>query len=294
MKLNRVLHSHFLIIVTIIGFLVCAGISHLMQDQEALLRGSFQPQAYEQGAKIDPQVSRFLTFGHSLTVADWALIRALLDPSLERVPKGTYSQPFYLYDFASDLDPAFFGLYFAGSSLLAVARHDGLGARDLLEKGERFLKEELPQYPNAFKDRFWGRPWLIPFNLAYVFLFELDDLPRAASAFGEAAVMPGSPRYLTHFKERLEKPGGKYEVGLGLISFLRKGAKDDRVREELDRKLRDLQVAKYIFDIQLQFNSLKRSSISGKDPWGGALYLNEQGQVATTTFYESVFGLKEH
>lgn len=165
-----------------------------------------EPPAERKG-KIDPGLFSAITFGNIAAAIDWLWIQFLLDPAISHVSQGEHPAIFYDLDLLTDLDPMFHLAYFAGGNFLAVIRDDGSGARDILEKGERFRHEELPKYSEEFQNRFWSQDWDIPVTLAYVYLFELNDMPKSANEFREAAKLEGVPGYVRLLDARLNKAG---------------------------------------------------------------------------------------
>jgi len=261
----------------------------------------------ENGAQWNPEVFKALTFGHWTSGIDWLWLKTLLDPSITHVARGTHPAIYYDIDLATDLDPAFHDVYIGGANLIAVVRDDGAGARDLLRKAERFRTQELAGYPESFIQSYWPRSWDVPLLLAYVYLFELDDIKDAATEFKAASLVPGAPPYLTHLSQRLEKPGGEYEVGVKLLGFMIQSATDERAKSKLEYRLGSLQVARYLFELNENFRSFGGSSKdgekdwkkfldkignpSGKDPFGGELSLDASGRVVSSTPHEKVLGL---
>ncbi len=260
--------------------------------------------------KPDPVLVDALSFGHVQSAVDWFWIRALTESSMRKVKPGEHGAVYYNLDLLTDLDPMFFEVFVAGPNLLAVVYDDGLGAKDLLLKGERFRKDKLPLMSAEFRENFWPRPWSLPLTLAYVYLFELKNMPSAATAYREAAQIPGSPRYLAEFEKKLDRPGGQYEVGVRMLAHMMEGEKDERVREELAIKKNNLIIGQYLFHANRSYREfvgegasirvlrqswkkyLQKTSAPSVDPWGGNLSVNESGLVVSTTPHVSVLGLK--
>lgn len=266
----------------------------------------------------DPALLRILSFGHLPVVVDALWIKSLQDTGLHKAPTGTHPALFYRLDLLTELDSAFYHAYFAGANLLAVARDDGAGARDLLLKAAKFQAGELKQYPDSFLKTHWSTPWNLQLLLAYVYLFELDDLARASKAFQEAASLGGGPPYLKRLADRLSRPGGEYEVGLRLLNFLISHSKEPKAQEKLVRKRNHLFVAQYLADLNrgfrdyltelpeykashdLSVRAMERywkkyrrdHQVPPRDPWGGHVALDDHGRIVTTTPYEKVFGLE--
>ncbi|MCM2321637.1 MAG: hypothetical protein NDJ90_00065 [Oligoflexia bacterium] len=276
-------------------------------DSALVLRQSGDEPAVQ---KWDPRIFRVLSFGFLPVWIDWHWIGTLLDPSMSRLPRGIHAPLYYSLDLVTELDPAFFEAYYTGSHLLAVIRDDSVGARDLLLKAERFRKEQLPDQPGWFRDQHWNGAWYLSLTLAYIYLFELDDMPRAAEAFQEAARQPGAPDYLDRLAERLSKPGGQYEVGLRLLNFMIRSQTELKIRQKLEQKREWLYRSQFVFDLNRAYAEFRGSSsrsrgpaaawaqfrtemnVAPVDPWGGRLSLDPDGRIVTTTPYEKVFGIE--
>jgi hypothetical protein len=268
------------------------------------------PSQAETAHRWDPRLFKMISFGHLPTAIDWMWIQILLDSNISHVAKGTHPAVFYTLDLITDLDPINYSAYRAGANLLAVIRDDGPGARDILEKGERFRKEKLASYPAKLQENYWQYSWGIPYLLAYVYMFELQDIPHAAVAFREAALLPGSPPFLQSVLKRLQSPGGEYEVGLRLLNHMIQGEKNEDAKEELIKKRNSLVVGQFLFDLNHSFQNflqvrsrvpgsiqskfeayLKSTSYSSRDPWGGVLSVTQEGRIVTSTPHNKVFGL---
>jgi hypothetical protein len=259
------------------------------------------PPPNEDGAKMNPRLFETLSFGHLPAAVDWLWMRAIFEPAMAHVVPGTHPRMYYDLDLASDLDPAFYELYFTGGNLLSVVRNDGPGARDLLIKGTAFVRDKLAAYPVAMRRRFWPEPAYLPALLGYVYLFELNDLPGASDAFSESAKQPGAPWYLLKLADRLQKPGGIYEVGTRLLNFMIESQKDPKIRAELEKKRDSVTVLHYLYNVNADWQAFgardwerfKREKLkSDRDPFGGTLSLSSEGKITTTTPYSEVFGLK--
>lgn len=253
-----------------------------------------------QRRKMDPVFFKTLTFGHLPAALDWWFLVSLQDSAVSKVPPGVHPELYYGLDLVSELDPAYFEVYQAGANLLTVLRGDGTGARDLLIKGDRFVRNELGSYPQEFKEQVWPRAWNIPMLLGYVYLFHLDDILQAAGAFKYSSELPNAPSYLARLDQKLSRVGGPYEVGLKLTDFMLLGAKDERVRERLTQRKFNLSVNYELFKMNQLLKAsgfkLGGSKLPARDPWGGIYSIdstsNSERKVMTTTPHEPVFGLR--
>lgn len=269
----------------------------------------------EEASPWDPTLFKIISFGQVPSAVDGLWIRTISDPGISHVPRGSHPRVYYDLDLATEIDPLFMELYWVGGHLLAVIRNDGLGARELLLKAEAFRKTTLPKLPEQFIEKYWSTSWQVPLLLAYVQLFELQDMRGAKIAFSEASMMEGSPKYLMNLVRRFEKPGGEYEVGLRLLKFMLLSAKDSRVRDELEFKIQSLKIGAYLFNLNAQFSEflkkkkrnqildsrkkmeqfkifLDNRGILNLDPWGGKLEIGPKGQIITNTPHSIVFGLE--
>lgn len=288
------------------------------------LRMRFEPVAdstVQASEQLNPVLFQSMSFAQLPAAIDWVWLKVLQDPSMEHVKRGEHLQIYYDLDLLTTLDPMYYGAYVVGANSLAVLHDDGIGALDLLLKGEKFRKEELPQYGQEFRERFWKTEWAVPLLLGYTYLFELDDMPHAATAYEEAANISGSPSYLQKLARRFRQPGGQYEVGLRLTEFLITTQHDPRMKERLEKRKTSLVVAQYVFDTNEKFQSylspkkislrkpttqedvarlrkywrefLRQSNMSDSDPWGGILSVDDSGRLMTSTPHQVVFGLDD-
>ncbi len=297
---------------------ICWLLSGIVQVKLRDWEPVFVPPSEKIEEKIHPRLFQLMTFGHVPLGVDWLWIKALQDPGLDHVDPGTHPPLFYALDLATDLDPAFFDAYIVGANLLSVVRNDGPGARDLLEKAQRFRHGELKLWDEALKKKHWGNEWNIAMLLGYVYLFELSDMPHAAGAFREAGELPGAPAYLQSMSERLAHPGGEYEVGIRVLRFLQFSAKEDEAKAQIEKKLHSIYVLQHLFHASLQFREflakqpsyLRKSKLRGpemqsywrqfvkkqkaveRDPFNGHVYLNENGKIVSSTPHEPVLGFK--
>jgi hypothetical protein len=270
------------------------------------------------GQKRDPKLFQIVSFGNLMTLVDWLFVKSLADPTLTKAQFIDHSSFYYDLDLLTDLDPAFFDAYFLGGNILPLVQRDGDGAKKLLLKGDRFIKNELPHFPEDMRQNHWQYPWKIYVLMAYNYLFHLDDIASASIAFQQAATFPGIPEYLIRLDRRLKVVGGEYEVGLNLLNFLIQTASTESIKNQLEKKKYNLYIAQYINDVNLSFmgylklqplyvssssvsetqmqqywrDFLKKNQIQKFDPWGGTISLNRNGRVVTSTPHEAVFGLR--
>ena len=267
---------------------------------------------------FNPKLFEMMSFGQLPAVVDWMWLKTLQDPLLTHVKKGTHPAIFYTLDLITQLDPAFYESYIAGATLVSVVRDDGEGAMHLLTRGEEFRQHELARFDQSFRERFWSQEWRIPLLMAYVYLFDLDDMPHAEEAYRKASLISDAPAYLKPLMEQLGRPGGRYKVGLRLIDLMiASNAKNPDVKEKLLVRRESLKVNYFLYDLNERFHNFldsrhvsqedlrsgtkadkywqlfkKSSGFPGEDPWGGLVSVSEEGRIVTTTEHRKVFGLE--
>lgn len=285
----------------VFALLVCAAIG--------LHQSTMKPLAYQIITKSEPlatpwssEAFRLLTIGEWISGIDFLWLRALQDPRIDHVEKGVHPWTFYDYDLITDFDPAYGEIYYHGAMSLVVIRNDISGGLHLLEKANRFRKERLESFSKEYKIKFWEEGFYIPFRLAYVYLFELDNLPRAADYYREAAAMPGSPQYLQNLIKRFNQPDGLYEVGTKLLASLLSSASAPEVKERLERRLLVLTFKLQLRQLNVSWDQARKKKVSFRDfmefnripaldPFGGRLILLPNGQIGTESVLEKVLGL---
>lgn len=288
--------QHLLAAFVFLCFAMALKVFVLNQNQQFIVKS--EPLA----APWDQRAYRLLTQGEWVTGLDLLWLRALQDPRIDHVKKGEHPWNFYDYDLITDFDTAYGEIYYHGAMSLIVIRDDVPGGLHLLEKANKFRKEKLPYLPKEYHLEFWNEEWLIPLRLAYVYLFEHDNLPEAAKYYREAAELPGSPPYLQHLMQRFDKKDGVYEVGIRLVTALLAGASSVEVKERLSRRL-----AVLMFKLQCKRwtegwskaqkkkqplqSFVNENRIPARDPFGGKIILTPQGEWKSEPELEKVLGL---
>jgi hypothetical protein len=276
-----------------------------------------------QTLRLPPAVIRAALGGLAPAYIDWNWLRAITDDTLTRLPREFRSRLYQVLDETTDLDPAFFQAYTLGGSLLAIVRDDVHGARLLLEKGIKYMREELPGEPAEVSAKTWSETWRLQMQLGYVYLFELENIPAAEQHFIQAADHPDSPLYVRNLGDRLRQPEGKFIIGNNLLNGMIRSSRDRNdppsVTRELEQKLQSLHLAHFFFqqnevlnpsanlgtdspqeDFQARLKKFKKLIDSGRiparDPFGSPLRLeptieHPRGIITSNTPRQRVFGI---
>ena len=269
---------------------------------------------------LSPVMYEVVSVGQLPAAIDWLWVLMLQDESIAHVSPSEHPVAFYYLDLATELDPAYFEIYLHGANWLAVIRNDIEGALKILQKGERFRTEELQEYSIDFQEKFWRKNWMIPLQLAYIYLFERDDINLAAEMFLRASIVEGAPDYMERLAIKLQRPGGKIEVGMQLIAYMKEQTPIQKIQDELDKKRDSLFLLRYLDDLNREFsqfvkshpqkgnvglvspltkdkmnrlweNFRRKKNIPLQDPFNGKIYLDTYGRVRSKTPMESIFGL---
>ncbi len=255
----------------------------------------------------NPGLIKALSLGHVSTTVDSLVIRSIQDPSHRKIKLGHHAKMYYDLDLATELDPAFLDAYLFGGVYLSVVRDDLGGALNLLKKAYSYYQNELPKQTKAFQDKFWPNPWRLLISLAYVQLFDFDNLPEAVKLFRMAAKYPTAPLYLRGIKKKTENLAGIYDLGIRLILFLKRiyFRHEDRLKK-IQKQYRSMIIGKSLYLVNRQFeafckrkprwqkkrawNHFSKNTILA-DPLGGRFYLNEDGKIKTRSKYLQTMGM---
>jgi hypothetical protein len=256
---------------------------------------------------FNPLVHKVLSFGHLPVVVDSIWIRAVVDGDTTRFTKETgHSAQFYAFKLLTELDPSFFTAYWVGGNLLAIVRDDPKGAVEVLENGMNFLRDVYPGTTDEFRKRHWPSAWYIPYFLGYVYLFELQNIHKAAEALKELNKYPDTPFLWAGVAKKLEKPEGIYDLGLNYINHLAVTAQTKEIAENFLKRKKDLLLSRHLFSLNREFESflkkerptkivfekfVRSKSISLKDPFGGDIFINSHGKIDSSTPRQKVLGL---
>jgi hypothetical protein len=209
-------------------------------------------------------ILRTFTGGLLPLYLDWSWIRVLTDDTLLRLPRSERTRLYHTLMHVTEIDPAYFEAYVVGGGLLAVIRDDVYGARDLLLRGESFRIEKLPAQPKEVRLGAWKNAWQIPYQLGYVYLIELEDIPSAAIYLNRAADLPGSPEFLKRLGEKLDSQKGRYTVARNILRSMLSAEKnrnqDSRLVQELSGKLTQIDLSEFFWDANDLLNQTLQAS----------------------------------
>jgi hypothetical protein len=294
------------------SLLVSFGLNTQLRDRMDRTRSEAIKNSSESASfRWHPLLFRLLTFGHVPSAVDALLIRFLADDNISHVKANEVPEIYRILDLATDLDPAFFDLYASGGNFLAVVRNDRASALNLLEKGMRFIKEELPKYPPEFVERHWVQRWRIPFALGYLHLFEFQNMPAAIRAYEEMKEIDTTPAQIRNRADRIRTPEAQFQIGMNTLSLMKGWHKEDpEMLKEIDKKERILLLAKDLYfwnrgfeeyrrsnpraDLLNAFESFRRiASMPSRDLFGAEFFVDSKtGRIDSRTEKVPVLGIQ--
>mgnify|MGYP001614835990 CR=1 FL=1 len=268
--------------------------------------------------RLNPAVVRALAFGHLPAVTDWFLLRMLTNSDSAWVRPGELPSQYYDLKLASELDPFFYEIYTEGPRFLAVVRNDKEGSLELSLRGMAMQRGRLSEIPPNRQSDVWPSRFEIPFVLGYIYLFEQQNMPRAAEAFDEASKATEAPPYVKNLADRLRDPVRRIEVGIRILNAMMASEKDPQSKRKLEERRNSLYILDYLSALRSEFvgflgrkprysqkieiktsdlkiwfaQYLRESHLDDRDPFGGRIFIGAQGTIQTTTPHLSVMGLE--
>ena len=150
----------------------------------------------------------------------------------------------------------------------------------------------LLEYGIKYRDWDYQLPFFLGFNYAYF----LKDYQQAAKYYQLAAELSGEP-LLASLAGRYMFESGQTDLALAYLETMEKGARNDAIKKNFSVRLEAFREAKRVesairlfaadhgvpppsIDALLEKGYLKRAPV---DPYGGKFFIDEQGQVRSTS-----------
>jgi len=215
-------------------FVIIAGMSGVVSMARWLDSHRSKPDPSVEGERLylAGQTVRRLSLAFNGLVADWYWMRALqyvggkVLSAPAHVPLENLGQldlrllaPFL--DTATTLDPQFMEAYEYAAIVLPEV--------DLLE-AIRITKKGIAANPSA---------WRLYHHLGYIY-WRQGDFQTAAEAYGQGAVLPGTPRWMEAMKARMATEGGSRDLAREIYKRIYNEPGDSTVKEMAERHLMQL------------------------------------------------------
>lgn len=225
--------------------------------------------------------------GYEQIVADVLWLKAVQHFGGRRQTSENYLWAYHAVDVVTDLDPKFVLAYQAAGTILAVWAGHVEESIAILKKGVRHNPEN----------------WRLPFLLGYDYFYELCDRATAAEYLRTASALPGAPPYLPRLAARMTVETGDAEVALEFLERLYRQTKDERTRESIEQRVKEVIAER---DIRFLEEGVRRYKVRygapprtledlvvrqiivqvPEEPLGGRYVLTGQGSVKSTGLQE--------
>lgn len=227
---------------------------------------------------------KMAVLGYRQLAADIIWLQAVQHFGNRKATTEGYLWAYHAADVVTDLDPKFVAVYQAAGAILGVWAGRPQESIALLTKGMRHNPEV----------------WQLPFFVGYDYFYELHDPVRAAQYFRIASELPGSPAYLPKLAARMTVEAGDPDAALEFLQRLSPQLQDERLRESLAQRMKEVMVEKDIRYLEEGVRRFKarygklpvrledlviRGIISQipKEPLGGVYKLNAADGSVTST-----------
>lgn len=142
-----------------------------------------------------------------------------LNKGLKSCQNGWLAQ---MLDATTELAPRFKTVYLTGATSLSVILNDFEGASKLFNKGIR-------QFPDD---------WRLPYNAAYHFMYDRQDLARAAELL-KLAAEKGAPPWVNSLAARAYTASGQGELAIRTLMAFRQYTKGD-LTDQVDARIQKI------------------------------------------------------
>ena len=184
-------------------------------------------------------------------------------------------------DAASDLDPYFLDIYYFANAHLTWGGNLIKETNALLDKGIKARPEE----------------WMLSFFAGFNSFYFLQDNNSASEYLMEASHGENAPQGIVRLATSLAYKGKSTEIAIIFLKQMLLKTVDFKIRQEYETRLGALEriflIEKAVDFYQLQFgerpktlNLLVENKVIDKlpsDPYGGSFYLDDKGDVKTTS-----------
>ncbi len=176
--------------------------------------------------------------------------------------------------------PYYYDIYYIANGYLSWDFGD-------VETANRFLKKGIDYYPKR---------WIFYLYLGFNYFYFLKDYEMGAQYLVKASEISGRPFY-AHLAAKLLYASGRTEIAIGIVRNMLENTKDEGWRKNLKIRLEALEA---IYTIEKAVEAFREKTGRNPqnieelvktgflksvpvDPYGGEFYLDEAGNVKTTS-----------
>lgn len=247
-----------------------------------------KPFVEKMGYIPQPEVLTFATADQKQFTAAALIIKALVyfggnvDKSVTKrihIPVDYTGMRSY-FEAAVKLDPYNMDVYYFVQAVLVWDMKQVKPANELLE------------YGMEYRDWDFHLPFFAGFNYGYF----LHDYPKAAKYFKKVAELTGNPLSI-NLASRYMYESGQTDLAIAYLTTMEKGATNEALKKTFHIRLEALKSVKVLESARKSYKDkygnfpksvdmmLKKGVLKDipTDPYGGSFYLDENGQVRTTS-----------
>ncbi len=178
------------------------------------------------------KVLKIISLGFDEAVADILFIKMIDYFGKHSSSDRTYVWLYHMADLVTDLDPKFRFTYIFASLILNLEANQFENARDINTKG-------MKEFPDD---------WYFPFTLGLNYFFHDGDFMRAADSLEDASKLPGAPKYLIGFANKLREKGATKEAAIAFLKHLHQAFGDKGLRAILEERIKEIEERGVVYD----------------------------------------------
>lgn len=257
-------------------------LSRIGEEQKKL------PVSDESSSVITGPVVRLTALGNEGVASDFLFLKAIVfyGSTFERngrprIKPGEWKWLYNILTASTDADPYFLDPYYFAAGVLTWDSHLIREANELLEKGTRY--------------RDWD--WKMPFFLGFNYFYFLQDNGKASEYMMESSRREGSGRVISTLASRLAYEGNRTENAIYFLREILKNTDDPSIKKEYTFRINALETILSLEQAVEKYKKkygrtpgnlnklVERKIIPAlpKDPYGGEFYLDQKGNVKTTS-----------
>lgn len=202
------------------------------------------------------KVLKRLSLGYNGLLADIYWTRAVQYFGQKHINRSMrYDLLYPLLEITTELDPHLLPAYDFGGAFLAQGPPEGAGQP---QQAVRLLEKGIAANPQE---------WRLPFDLGFVYYFELKDYAKAARALAQASDLPGAPN-LHAIAGTMAQHGGELGMARRLWTVTYQTANQEHVKKNAERHLIALDNDEFVTRLEGAIAGFRQRY--GRDPqsWG--------------------------
>ncbi len=186
-----------------------------------------------------------ISMGQDSLLADLIWLQVIQVMGDRKISPRNAKWIYHALDAATDLDPKFSYMSEAGGVFLSAVCGE-------YKLSERLLKKGFDNNPGD---------WRLPFYLSTDYFLHSQRYKLAAYYMGRAAELPGRPPFVPLLASRLYAQSGDPRFGLELTEIIYKSTKNDKVKDALRQRMKELQV-------EINLDTLEKAAKVFKNKFG--------------------------